>query len=381
MNSLSTRAIIAITVSALVGTFMLLVFHGVQALRAPDMADAERATLAVDLAILGAGQAGLVIMLAIHLRELVFHRVEDGARIARRQAQGHLEERMPVDGPREVRELAMALNEMADASETRQRRMLHEAGASAMSAVLLGVAHEVRNPLAVMRLNTTMLPRQDPDYRRSLERIERGLDRLEEVVWTLQALEDTSAHATSDPNRIVRGALMALQGRMIDILPPQLDLAARHAAACSGSRLMQAVTPLILNAVEATSQGGRFSVRSRDEGDEVVLEIEDAGPGLPEQFGDILTEPFVTTKPGHVGLGLVMAKQVLDEVGGSLSLRSEAGTLAEVRLPAAGLADAGGPAGMGTGQVVGGAPGAGGGQAVSGAPPGARRTPAHDEAE
>lgn len=335
MRELSTRSILGLAVACVVGVQVLVVAHAVHVLQGPALAAADRATLAVDLVVLGAGHAALTVLIAVHVRDMVFHRVEEAARMARRQAEGHREERMAVDGPREVQELSRALNQMADAMETRERRILHESGASAMSAVLLGVAHEVRNPLAAMRLSTGLLARE-PDRSQvpALERIERGLDRLEDVVRTLQALAEDSPNRGADPNRVVRGALLALQGRMVRLRPPELELAATRQVAALGPQLMQALSPLMLNAIEATPDGEGFRVRTRDEGDEVVIEVHDPGPGLPPELGETIHDPFVTTKPGHAGLGLAMSRQIVVDLGGDLVAQTDGGTVVRVRLPA-----------------------------------------------
>lgn len=346
MRPLSTWWLVAIAVGVLTGLLALLTVHAVATLRGPDLSPRGEAVLAVDIAVMAIGVAGMTSLLGLHLRDLIVRPVEAATRHARAQSEGRLEERTPEAGLRESRALARALNDLAEATEKRERRMLQEASTRATSTVLSGVAHEVRNPLAAMRVDAGMLQRHAQqradagaeDATRQVQRaarILRGMDRLEEVVRTLQEVAGSGSSAPPDPNRLIRGALIAVQHRMLHCEPPVLDLQAQERIACDGSRVTQALMAILLNAVEASPPDAAITVRSRDEGDRVIVEVQDAGPGLPPELSSAAFDPFVTTKGGHVGLGLAMASQAIEADGGSLRItpREGGGTCARVALP------------------------------------------------
>ncbi|HSI94268.1 MAG TPA: ATP-binding protein [Jiangellaceae bacterium] len=113
------------------------------------------------------------------------------------------------------------------------------------------------------------------------------------------------------------------------------DLPAIHAY---GGQLNQVWTNLLDNAIDAVGETGRVTVRVRPDGEGVVVEVADDGPGIPEDLQGRVFDPFVTTKPPGqgTGLGLNISHQIITGVhGGRLTLRSRPGdTVFTVRLPA-----------------------------------------------
>jgi two-component system C4-dicarboxylate transport sensor histidine kinase DctB len=109
-----------------------------------------------------------------------------------------------------------------------------------------------------------------------------------------------------------------------------------------GARITQVVLNLVLNAAQALTPGraeNRISVRTRRAGDRVRLEVADNGPGIDQATAPRIFEPFFTTREaaGGTGLGLWLARSIVDEEGGTLTFHEEPGGGAcfVVDLPAA----------------------------------------------
>ena len=103
-----------------------------------------------------------------------------------------------------------------------------------------------------------------------------------------------------------------------------------------GGELNQVWTTLVDNAVDAVGGSGRIVVRTRAAGDRVVVEVQDDGPGIPEDHLPRLFDPFFTTKPpgSGAGLGLAVTYQVVRELGGQIGVSSVPGrTVVRVELP------------------------------------------------
>jgi two-component system nitrogen regulation sensor histidine kinase NtrY len=99
-------------------------------------------------------------------------------------------------------------------------------------------------------------------------------------------------------------------------------------------QIEQVFINLMRNAVEASGEGGGVRVRWRDDGDAVLVEVEDDGPGLART--DNLWVPFFTTKPHGTGIGLVLSREIVENHGGSIALENRVGAkgaVASVRLP------------------------------------------------
>jgi len=96
----------------------------------------------------------------------------------------------------------------------------------------------------------------------------------------------------------------------------------------SGDKLTQILLNLILNAFDAMeSAPGAVKVRTRRDGEQVVVEVSDCGCGIPPERIESLFKPFATTKsPGKgTGLGLWISRQLVDELGGTIRVESEVG--------------------------------------------------------
>jgi len=85
------------------------------------------------------------------------------------------------------------------------------------------------------------------------------------------------------------------------------------------ARIRGAVLNLALNAIEAAGPRGLITVRGLRLADAVVIEVTDTGNGPPEDLGESIAEPFVTTKQAGVGLGLMLARQAAEGEGGALT--------------------------------------------------------------
>jgi signal transduction histidine kinase len=82
---------------------------------------------------------------------------------------------------------------------------------------------------------------------------------------------------------------------------------------------------LCLNARDAMPGGGVLSVRTRLDGDMAVLEVEDAGEGMPAEVLGRIFEPFFSTKEGGTGLGLAVVQQIVETFHGTIRVESEKG--------------------------------------------------------
>jgi signal transduction histidine kinase len=99
----------------------------------------------------------------------------------------------------------------------------------------------------------------------------------------------------------------------------------------------QAVLNVAVNAVQAMPRGGRLTVRTRRDGAAAILEVEDSGPGIPDEVRDRIFEPFFTTKASGTGLGLAVVKRIVEGHGGGVVVASRpgAGTVFALRFPLA----------------------------------------------
>ncbi len=232
-----------------------------------------------------------------------------------------------------------------------ERRSLEKRAAdaealSAMGALALNLAHEIRNPL-----NAAVL---------QLHLLDRGVDKLECDRDTKDALKKRAAIVGDEIGRLSRLLTEFLElarpralGRepvhvarlVADVLDLYRETAdARGIAiirdlAADGTTLLgdaeklkQVVLNLVVNAMEAMKQGGTLSVRVASEADRVEISVSDTGSGIPPEAIEHVFDPFFTTKEAGTGLGLSIVRKIVDQHGGEIRIETEPGRGAHVRV-------------------------------------------------
>jgi len=252
------------------------------------------------------------------------------------------------DGP--LRGLVAILNDLSLRArmEEMSRRAERFRALLEMSA---GMAHEVRNPLASIRgaaqeLQGGRLPREED--RQLLDVIVRESDRLDQIIadFLEYASDRPLEPVLFDLPELVRETILLLEARprqpglrILAELPRELLVRG------DPGKLKQVLINLGLNALDACAGAPtprkvifRCSERTGFEGDPregVLLEVADDGCGIPPENLSRVFDPFFTTKPGGTGMGLAIARKIVQAHGGDLSLvsREGEGTTARVWLP------------------------------------------------
>jgi len=116
----------------------------------------------------------------------------------------------------------------------------------------------------------------------------------------------------------------------------QTEMPAACPVQADAARLQQVILNIVLNAVQAMPNGGALQVRLRHADGRARLSFQDTGPGIDAAVRGRLFEPFVTTKEKGSGLGLAVARRIVEEHHGGIAARdgSSGGTCIEVELPA-----------------------------------------------
>lgn len=251
------------------------------------------------------------------------------AMLTRRTAQiarpGAPAQPLEPQGPDDVRQLMAAHNAM----EARIGAMLAE------KDVMLGaIGHDLKTPLAALRVRIESV---EDDGQRA-----RMAATIEDIVRTLDEILELAriGRAANPPER---AAILALADAVVEEFedmgePVTLADGPRVSAEVHVTWLKRALRNLISNAVR---YGGSAAVSVIERPREVVLRVEDEGPGIPEDLLGSITEPFVrgetsrSRATGGAGLGLTLARAVAEERGGALVLanRPGGGLVAELRLP------------------------------------------------
>jgi PAS domain S-box-containing protein len=220
---------------------------------------------------------------------------------------------------------------------------------SVLAEVSAVVAHEIRNPLAGMVAGIQHLLtkfRAGDERYDALQRVLKEGERVDRIIEDILLI-------TRPPHLDVAPCdIPEVVGRVVDEYETMatgqgIQVHRHHSAGLplvrgDEKRLRQALSKLVLNGIEAMPSGGSLDVvisgPSKGEAEYVEVEISDHGVGIKDEDRGRLFEPFYTTKTRGTGLGLVIAKRIIDEHGGEIEVLSEEGegTKVIVRLPLAG---------------------------------------------
>jgi signal transduction histidine kinase len=240
---------------------------------------------------------------------------------------------------RTAEQLAEA-NQRLQEAEKAARRSDRLAALGQLSA---GLAHELRNPLGTIKASAELLQRNvaaENDVAREMAGfIASEVDRTNSLVTRFLQfarplklrrdnadLAQTLDRAIAQVEREAKGAAI-YKNYEPEIAPFPFD-----------AELMERVFyNLILNAVQASPPGGAVSVKTRSAGDAVEIAVIDRGVGIEPHQRDSIFNPFFTTKPEGVGLGLAIVSKIVDEHGGKITVESEPGkgSVFHVLLPSA----------------------------------------------
>ena len=216
--------------------------------------------------------------------------------------------------------------------EQAQRAVVEQEKLAAIGRLAAGIAHEVRNPLGVIRASASLIQEgfgEADDSHRACQFIRDETDRLDGLIASLLAFaRPTTPEVKHVELPDVLGHALCLASEELDRreisaecdAPPELP-----AIRADADLLSQAVLDLTLNAAQALDRDGRIVVRASAEHARVRVDVCDDGPGVPDDVAGQIFEPFFTTKATGTGLGLPMAARIVEAHGGSLELVPGAG--------------------------------------------------------
>ena len=222
---------------------------------------------------------------------------------------------------------------------------------SSLAQLSGGIAHEIRNPLASIRLFTDILCDEDKFDRTDqeieiIDEIKENLNRIDDII---KRVLDFAKPPVLSSNEIDLNALIQESARLWSAKLRKLNITLKlnlnnslPLVQADALGLQKIINNVVLNAIEAMEHGGDIGIKTSKDisslpghSEAVFIQVSDTGPGIGPELQEDIFNPFFTTKSTGTGLGLSISHQIIKRHGGALSLESNSGegTTFTIELP------------------------------------------------
>jgi len=297
----------------------------------------------------GGASIVLAILLSSWAAARVTKPVEQLASAAREVAGGNLHTQVEVSSSDEVGELAEAFNRMTRERLEQKDRLVQTERVAAWRELARRLAHELKNTLFPLQLTVENLVKaheQSPElfeeiFHESASTLLAEISNLKQVISRFSEFSRMPQPQWQqvDVDQVVQGVARLfqaqLESRSSGPIACQLDLNAKNPIAGDPELLHRVVSNLVLNAMDAMPHGGTLTLRTRQGGDRVTIDVSDTGVGLTSEECARLFTPYYTSKQHGTGLGLAIVQSVVSDHGGTVGVKSQPdrGTTFRIELP------------------------------------------------
>jgi len=187
------------------------------------------------------------------------------------------------------------------------------------------VAHDLRNPLGIIKnaielIEMSSNDQMDEKLKKRISMIKKASERMSRQITDVLdftrtrelQLEKTSL------NKILESSLKSITAEQVKITKPKNDVT----IICDSKQLEVVFTNILMNSIQAMENSGEIKVRITENENDVMIEIEDSGPGIPEDKMEMIFDPLFTTKSSGTGLGLVSCKNIVEQHEGTISVKN-----------------------------------------------------------
>ncbi|QDI88752.1 HAMP domain-containing histidine kinase [Candidatus Nitrosopumilus sp. SW] len=226
-------------------------------------------------------------------------------------------------------ELQEQKNNLENLVEEKTHELLKQERLSAIGELSGRLAHDLRNPLSVMKMSVDLLAQQpadkkisDPDVVKRIDLIDKSITRISHQV------DDVLGYVRNSPLKLSTLSVHDLLKTSIDKInvPSNVEIIISDkdtSINCDPVKIDAVFINLIVNSIQAMpDSGGQININISENKDNVKLEFSDSGDGIPEHIIDKIFEPLFTTKQKGTGLGLASCKNIIEQHQGIISVKN-----------------------------------------------------------
>lgn len=224
----------------------------------------------------------------------------------------------------------------------RARKMLEQERLLTIGALTHSLVHEIRNPLNIIKTSASVIRKDLAQQQKNHELIDYMIDevdRIDDLMNQLLSLEGKAKteNQKEDIAAIIRQVIALFDAKLkkSGVSLEWDDTAAGAKILCNKNQIKQVLINVLLNAIQASREGGHITIQTQTEPNKYAIAIRDSGKGMTEAELRRLFEPFYTTKETGLGLGLLIVKRIIEQHKGHINITSQKneGTTVHITLP------------------------------------------------
>ena len=207
---------------------------------------------------------------------------------------------------------------------------------SAIGEISARLAHDLRNPLTVIKGTVEIVKAKSKNGDNSFS--EKQIEMMERAVARMaNQIDDVLDFVKTQTLHTTRNSILETVSLSVAKIKKSAELSINIVgenieSVYDADKLEVVLDNIIMNAVEANNERGEVSIRIKDNNNEILIEIEDSGSGVPQELMTKIFEPLFTTKQRGTGLGLASCKRIIEQHGGSISVKTKP-SIFSIKLP------------------------------------------------
>jgi len=207
---------------------------------------------------------------------------------------------------------------------------------SAIGEISARLAHDLRNPLTVIKGTVEIVKAKSKKGDNSFS--EKQIEMMERAVARMaNQIDDVLDFVKTQTLHTTRNSILETVSLSVAKIKKSAELSINIVgenieSVYDADKLEVVLDNIIMNAVEANNERGEVSIRINDGNNEIIIEVEDAGSGVPQELMTKIFEPLFTTKQRGTGLGLASCKRIIEQHGGSISVKTKP-SIFSIKLP------------------------------------------------
>ena len=265
--------------------------------------------------------SGVAISVVLLTSKFVSIPIERLIRVTKRISKGEIIELESNSNNSDVNDVMISLSKMSKDLENYKSKMIKQEKLSSIGELASRLAHDIRNPLTVIKVSLDIMKLKENLTEEELKKFERVDEAMYRITHQIDNVLDfvkgrplkISKHSLQD---ILKSVLLDLsESKRIEI--PNEDVEIK----CDFELMKVVLINLIVNAIHA-DHDGKIKITSENINDKIIIQVQDNGPGIPEDKLEKIFEPLFTTKQEGTGLGLASCKSIIEQHGGKISVKN-----------------------------------------------------------